>query len=371
MKEANDNVIAETLVIGRGLTDETFTKGRRHEAQIPEFKTGTADIHDVIVAMQDFIVKRANGNSALLLSGGKDSRVIASLMKHAGLSPVCITFSYNEGDPEVRAARQVCRKLKFEHKFVKIDPMKYFEDDVIDITDGNPNYFPMMLFYPIRHELDYDAVFTGELMTEFMDTGEYRWYEGDVRYALAKKELMLPMVDNPLYTIIQTKLLSMYGNDDISRVIVERKLDRLIYLKLWKKYINFVAPATDEKVLSAVLSLPLSGRISSRLTRNILKIANPELLKLPTARSPFSLRFPLWFHQIYQKLSNRVVGIGGYMPSYIPDKYNIDELMNIDLNFIDKGRMRAILSGKLGNRARNVAYERMLNLKVWMDKNGY
>jgi len=364
----NENVVAETLVIGRGLTDETFG-GKRHGVKIPEFVTINmlGSIHQVIYAVKEHITRNAGANPALLLSGGKDSRVIAALMKSVGVNPICITFSYNESDPEVRAARKVCRKLRFEHKFIKINPRRYFEEDLIELTDGNPNYFPMMLFYQIRHELDYDAVFTGELMTEFMDTGEYRWYEGDIRYALAGKELLLPIIDQPFYMIIQTKLLSMYSNNDINRVIVERKLDRLIYLKLWKKYINFVAPATDEKVLSAVMSLPLKERVSSRLTRNILRMVNPELLMLPTARSPFSLRFPLWLHQIYQKLSKRTVGIGGYMPSFI----SIDDLVNIDLDFIDKKRLRAALLGKLGNRAKNAAYERMLNLKVWVDKHGY
>jgi hypothetical protein len=70
---------------------------------------------------------------------------------------------------------------------------------------------------------------------------------------------------------------------------------------------NVCIPAIDHDVIVKTLSLPILQRIDGRLTSRLIKKNNRELYKLRTARSPFSLWFPLSFHIAYSKIFNGAV----------------------------------------------------------------
>ena len=63
-----------------------------------------------------------------------------------------------------------------------------------------------------------------------------------------------------------------------------------------------------------------------------------DLYKIPTARSPFSLRYPLWIHQGYQKVFGRKIskGFEHLLPRYL-DKFDHQFLDLADrFDFISK-----------------------------------
>ena len=373
MNAYDEETVIESLVLGRALTDKTFTKGKRHNVKLPKLKVhNNGNVEKVANALENAINKASKDASSicLSLSGGKDSRVLLALLKKLDLNPECITYSYKEDDPEVKIARKLCKLVDFQHKYVKITPELYFvkknEKELLELTDGTPNYFPMMLWYGIRDKLDYDVIFMGNLMTEFMDTGEYRWYEGkDVKKALLGKEKLLKLVTDEHYHNVKNKLYKKFDNLSENEVIIERKHARFLQLKIMRNFVNWNYPAIDNDVLNETFSLPLKERVGSKLTRNILKLVSPELLKMPSARSPFSLRFPLWVHQIYAETFKRNIakGYNHLMPAYLKTNINIEDFLKLKFDFLDRDSLLSIV------REEKAAMTRLMNLQKWVSLN--
>lgn len=374
MKIYDNDTIGESLVIGRGLTDKTFTKGRRHNISVPELGTGgDGHIEKVIYALKEAIYNATKGNStALLLSGGKDSRLIAALMKDMGLLPTCITYigSNQENITEYIIAKKVSEKLGFEHKGITVSKDMWFDKGnatkAVKDADGNPIYFSTVMLYSIKNQLDYDVIFSGDLMTEIMDTAEYRWYEGNIRDGLISKEIIIPLINHIDYRRVMNRMHDFYNNNSIEHIIVGRKIDRLIrYSILKKKLFNICCPAIDNNVLSETFSLPFKYRMGSRMVRNMLKKVSPELYRMPTARSPLSLQYPLWIHEIYAYMLKRGLGVKFWRNGL--QNIDINKLIDIDLDFIDRDMARIYLSGERGTNMKMMAIMRLLNLKKWLE----
>ena len=306
---------------------------------------------------------------ALLLSGGKDSRVLAALAKEIGLEIECITYRGNEN--EVKAAENVAKQLNYPCKVIDVPKDYFFNNDyakqALNLTNGNPHYFNFVYFFGFKEQLQYDTIFSGEVMTEFMDTGEYRWYEGKPKEGLLQKELYLPLVKEPYYTEAIERLKTIWEQQDLNTFILERKRDRIIYLNILKKLIHLSAPAMNENVLSEVFSLPLKTRSGSRLTREILKKISPDLFKLPTGRSPLSLRYPLWIHQGYQKVFKQGTQLDYWRDGLLNlDNNNYEQL---DLEFLDNNQIKDHITGKHGKSIQVQSLIRLENLRKWFEIN--
>ncbi|MFM7322090.1 MAG: asparagine synthase-related protein [Armatimonadota bacterium] len=89
----------------------------------PMFDPGTsAEDHAraAIDALQRAVdSQRHDGDEALLLSGGVDSRLLAGLLDRRGRRPVAITLG-EDGDQEMRVARKVAQALGWEHRAVPV-----------------------------------------------------------------------------------------------------------------------------------------------------------------------------------------------------------------------------------------------------------
>lgn len=369
----NYDAVAEYLTVGRVLSTDTFTKNKSHNIKIPNI--GNAEngcIDDVIDVLSCVIEKEVSSKSkvAISLSGGKDSRLLVALCKHLCLEVDCITWTGGDNKREVESARKVSKVAGYDHKVIKLNGYKFFDDKYaeksIKITDGNPAYFTLVPYYIMESEMEYDVIFDGNMMTEFMDAGEYRWYNGsDVRKGLLSKENILPLVIQSYHDKVNDKLNRIFAKDE-NQVIVERKIDRLISGYLRKKHFNIISPAMYESVLSEVFSLPLKERIGSRLVRNMIKKLSPELYRVSTSRSPLSLRYPLWIHQAYQKLFKTTAGFD-FWKDGLRD-VDTNSLLELDLEMLDKNRLKTLFSGeKTGVYCSAVL--RLMNIQKWLEVN--
>ena len=112
-------------------------------------------------------------------------------------------------------------------------------------------------------------------------------------------------------------------------------------------------------VLNAAYALPLKERQDGRLIRKMVKRTNKKIYKLPTARSPFSLRWPLWFHMAWSRITNRQK----YGNNGVRGRYGfIDKklLMELDYEFLDKKGIEVLLDKK----DRETIF-RLDNLRQW------
>jgi hypothetical protein len=369
MKMFDQQTIIESLVIGRGLTNNTFEKGKKHPFKMPQFTIKDDASTDTVIQALNEVMEKETKNAqkiALLLSGGKDSRVLAGLAKNLGLEIECITYRGNEN--EIKAAQNVAKELNYPCKVIDV-PIDYFFNEsyiknALQLSNGNPHFFNFVYFFGFKDQLDYDVIFSGEVMTEFMDTGEYRWYEGKPKEGLLQKEQYFPLVKEPYYTEAIERMHHIWEKQDLNTFIIERKRDRIIYLNLLKNLINLCAPAMYENVLSEVLSLPLQQRSGSKLTRDILKKTSPELFKLPTGRSPLSLRYPLWIHQGYQKVFKQGTQLDYWRKGLL--ELDNTEFEQIDFEFLDYDQIHNYINGNEGENKQIQSLLRLENLRQWL-----
>jgi asparagine synthetase B (glutamine-hydrolysing) len=257
-------------------------------------------------SMQDF------DDIALLLSGGKDSRMLACLLKEMGKDVSCYTYigrhsTYEEN--ELKVAKKVAKKLGFSHETIELNWNSYYDTKlipkIIKAADGVPMFQMVLTMATIRPQISEDMLITGDLVTEYLDTAEYRpWKDGkDIKSVLFNRENLL--VKTPEDQQIADQLKSMYDTNDVNTMILVRKSDRIIRAQVYKKLgYKVFHPALDEHVLNHTFSLPMKQRTDGYLARTIVKETDSELFKLRTTRSPFSLRFPLSFHIAYGKIMN-------------------------------------------------------------------
>lgn len=370
----NEEIISQALVMGKTLTSDTYTKGKKHNIELPKYEQKNETTHDQIIdAFKDTIHEECVGKSkiAIMLSGGKDSRTLVAIMKEMGLNPTCLTYSYDTTNPELAIAKKVSKSVGFEHKYLGIDPSAYTNKEnikrILDITDGNPHFHTMTLFYALKDKLDYDVIFNGNLMTELMDTCEYHWYNGEIKQSLIKKVMnsALPLVKD--HERIAGDYRRKFESSNLNDALLLTVWRRIMYLALWKQHLNFVCPILNSKVLSEVFALPLHERINSKVTRKIIYKINKDLYGIPCARSPMSLRYPLWCHQVYAKFMGRKSGKGFDVANYISTNVDVNDLKNIDLDFLNRPMITALLGGN-NKTKRWWTIKRLWNVKMWMDR---
>ncbi|MDX9857794.1 MAG: asparagine synthase-related protein [candidate division Zixibacteria bacterium] len=119
-----------------------FRFGDESTASIPEL------VEEADTIYRGVIRKQLDGATDVILplSGGLDSRFIASHILNLGLQPRCFTHGV-PGCMDLKIARQIARVLKLEHTFIDIDPLWFVDnhDRFVYLTDGMVNANPCML----------------------------------------------------------------------------------------------------------------------------------------------------------------------------------------------------------------------------------
>jgi len=311
--EIDQQAIDEVRVIGRVISGKTFS-GKEQKLDIPEiYSVQNPSIKKakkcLLESMQDL------DDIALLLSGGKDSRMLGVLLKELGKDVTCYTYigrhnKYEEN--ELKVSKIVAKKLGFRHSVIDID-WESKEDngfydrkmipEIVKKTDGSPIFQTVLTMSYARPKIQEKILITGDLVTELLDTGEYRpWYHGkDIkRFLFDCEKCIIDTVDD---LESYNRLSDMYESTDVNNLLIVRKSDRINRKSVYKDLgWNVFFPALDVDVLSNVFSLPYKFRTDGNLPRMIVKMTNKELYKTRTTRSPFSLKYPLSFHIAYGRV---------------------------------------------------------------------
>lgn len=305
----NNQSINEVRVIGREISQKTFS-GKNLDYKIPHFDEVKTSLDDVKKALMDSM--QDYDDIALLLSGGKDSRMLACLLKELGKEVACYSYigrhsKYEEN--ELKVAKKVANILGFRHKKIEINWDAYYDrkiiPKIIEASDGVPIFQAFLTMATIRPKIPEKNLITGDLITEFLDTAEYRpWKDGkDIKEVLFKREEVILKTSEDKKIV--EKLKDIYEKNDINTLLCLRKSDRIVRAQVYKKLgYKVIHPALDKDVLQYTFSLPMKQKTDGYLARNIIKKTSPKLYKLRNARSPFSLRFPLSFHIAYGKIMN-------------------------------------------------------------------
>lgn len=404
--DLNEDAITEFLTLQYVLGDHTFRKGEKAKRphDVPKFEVyDGAKISDVEDALKESIQKatKAKKKIGFLLSGGKDSRLLLALAKSLDLDLTALSITDREDRSELAVANQVAEALNVPHEILKL-PDSFSPDvilEIVKLTDGLVSFIGYIPMYLLKDKLsNFDAVLTGDLVTEIMDMGEYRWYESkDPIKVLKRKHFGAGriLLKEKYLKKVEDKFVSRYKDKTLEEIVIDTEIRnrRIRGLEVMKKMgVPIVAPVLDGKVISATYSLPFEHRIHGRLATSILKKSYPELASIRTTRSMFPLYFPWWVHFGIQKVKNDVdfmkkgsklwngeprsakLGMfdAGYQLKYTLGDY-IQETFEKDVavqDMIKPGIAKELISTHFSEKKDYDSFiATLLNVKVWMDLN--
>ena len=111
--EINKEAIAEFLVLRYIIGDKTFQNGKKAELpSIPPFETyENATIEDVEENLKESLHKQIKNKKriGISLSGGKDSRLLLSMIKSLGIDATAVTIGDIPGRDEEKVAKKVAK----------------------------------------------------------------------------------------------------------------------------------------------------------------------------------------------------------------------------------------------------------------------
>ena len=216
----NYDAVAEFLLLGFVLGDDTFSEGEKAEriVDVPEFETNrNSSVSDVEESLKVSIENAVRGkeNIAIHLSGGKDRRLIVKLVHALGLDFTAVTYG-EKGSVDIEIAKKVAKKIRVPHR-----------------------------------------------ISEIMDTWDFKKYPKDPLEAMKKRWGYLPIVKEEYQRYIDDMLSDLYDGKSLEEILFDTTIKNLFLRSLGfyiARGINICPVVLDEEVLSNVYSLPLSKR---------------------------------------------------------------------------------------------------------------
>jgi len=385
-KEIDHGAIAEYLTLGYTLDWKTFWKGKNFTPKninFPKLTIGSdVTIVDVKQALDEYFLNFDGKKVAVLLSGGKDSRIIAEMCCSLGLDTTAITFGYKKDSREYMIADKVCSMLDIPHLFFRLNPNIYSLDNLSESTlycESDPAISPDPHYYYYRDILSkFDSVFSGETMT--FPPREERFYQPkDKIERLLRTTSFDYIVKQDMREKIRQQFISMNYNKTQNEIFLQQiKNFRFKKFDVAKELFNIEVPSIDEDVLNTMWSLPETGII-----KKVMKKYNFKTYNLPCTRSPFPLWFPWVIHYGYRYLKNFVnpidaamrsnMGMGWWSDYWniycklikdLATKLNLSD--SLDFEFIDKNVVNQKLSAANKRQDYATSLEKLIKLKIWM-----
>jgi hypothetical protein len=386
--KVNDNAVAEFLTLGFVLGDNTFREGEKAEriVDVPEFETNrNSSVSDVEESFKASIENAVRGkeNVAIHLSGGKDTRLIVTLAHSLGIDFTAVTYG-EKGSVDIEIAKKVAKKMRLQHRISVISPNDFSVDNIYEVVKATEGLVPFTSFvggYQSNKKLfpEFDVVLAGSLMSEIMDTWDFKRYPKDPLEAMKKRWGYLPIVKAEYLSYIDDKLKDMYDGKSLEEILCETTIKNLFLRSLGfyiARGINICPVVLDTAVLSNVYSLPHSKRRNCYLAKKIIKRVKPELLYLPYSYSGYMipLAFPYIIHQglrvMHTRGKKRFFG-----PTNVADhlRYSLRDFieskidtLNIDL--VSHDMANKLLQEHLAGDYNTSAIGRLVTLKIWMEK---
>jgi asparagine synthetase B (glutamine-hydrolysing) len=395
--------ISEFLLLGFVLGDKSFIKGEKAKIKviIPKFvKKEKTSVKDVENALKNSIEKKTKNKKrvGVLLSGGKDARLLLSLAKSLNLDVSAVTVGDIDNRPEEKAAIGVTKALKVDHKLVRI-PENVSPDIVSEIgryTDGLVPFSGITPVYLIRDQLcnDFDVVLSGNLMTEIMDTCELRWYDSKNPVEVMERKHFQGgfLLKDDYLNIAKNNFRSRFKNKSLEEIILEVEYKNRMkgIIALNNLGVPIELPAADEKVVSSTFSLPIKKRMNGRLAMSILKKSYPKVARVKSPKTCFPLTYPWWVHYGTQTVKEKVyyfrqgskiwdgkprryrMGMWdqGFFFKYRIGDYVKQTLEGFEFEMIKPGVVQQILNNHFSEKKDETTYlSKLVTLKNWLDNN--
>lgn len=401
--ELDKESISEFLLLGYVLGDKTFRKGENAKTiiDIPKWdKRENATIADVENALKKSIEKKTKNKKrvGVLLSGGKDARLLVSLAKSLNMDVTAVTVGDTENRAEEKAAAGVAKALNVDHKLVRI-PEKVSSDIVTELerhTDGLVPFSGLAPVYLIKDQLckDFDVVLSGNLMTEIMDACELRWYDSKNPVKVMERkhfqgELLLK---DEYLNIAKNNARSRFKDKSFEEIIlnIEYKPRMRGIIALNELGVPIVLPVDDEEVISSTFSLPVDKRMNSRLALSVLKKSFPKVARVKSPKTCFPLTYPWWVHYGTQTVKEKVyyfrqggkiwngkprryrMGMWdqGYFFRYSIGDYVQKTLEDFEFELIKPVVVQRVLDNHFSEKKDETTYlSKLVTLKNWLDNN--
>ena len=400
----DEESISEFLLLGYVLDNKSFQKGKKAKIKTnpPKFqKKENVTIKDVENVLKNSILKLTKNKNKIgvMLSGGKDARLLLALAKSLKINVTAVIVGDGEKRTEEIAAIKIAKTLKTPYKLVRI-PKKVSSGIVTRInkvTEGLIQFSGITPMFLIKDELakDFDIVLNGNLMTEIMDTCEYRWYDSKnpVDVMIRKHFQGRLILKNEYFKIVQENFISRFKDKSLEEIILETEyVSRMRGINALHKLgcIEIGIPAADIDVISTTFSLPIQKRTNGRLAISILKKSYSEIAGIRSPKTPFPLSYPWWIHYGMQEIKNRYyyfkngskiwngkprahkMGMWdqGFFFKYRIGDYVKKSLENIDFYMIKQDPVKQILDNHFSEKKDETTYlAKLVTLKNWLDNN--
>ena len=251
----------------------------------------------------------------------------------------------------------------------------------------NPRYteglisFQSLLFEHIFNKKlanDFDVVLSGRLMSEIMETWDFKKYPKNPLEAMKKRLGYLPIIKEEYVDTIEKKLNDLYKEKSLEEIMLDTIVKNvyLRHIEATRKYVNIFPVVIDREVLSSIYSLPLEKRRNCYLAKKIIKRNNPKLLYIPYSYSGYMipLAFPYIIHQglrlIHTRGKKKFFGqsdvayhIRYTLKNFVESKINA---LNIDL--INRDMVNKLLKEHLsGKQYHTDAICRLVTLRIRLE----
>jgi asparagine synthetase B (glutamine-hydrolysing) len=402
--ELDKEAIAEFLLLNYVLGDHSFVKGKKAKIPIKKPKPklyDNATSEDVETALKNSIQKATKNKDKIgvLLSGGKDARLLLALTNSLKLDPTAITVGDVDNRYEEKTAKKVTKTLKVPHKIVRIPDVisPNIVSELGEVLDGSISFSGSAPVYLIKDELsdDFDLVLSGNLMTEIMDTCEFRWYDSKNAFEVMKRKHFQGgrLLKEKYRDIAKENFISRYKDKSLEEIILDTEFkNRSRAIIALNKLVDFsvATPAADNEVINATFSLPVEERMNGRLAVDIMKHSYPELRQIKSPKTSYPLYFPWWIHygmyrvkERYHYYTNggkiwagkpRFYKMGmwdqGFVYKYKLGDYVKESLENFDFEMINHDFVKQVLHDHFAEKKDgSFCIPRLLTLKDWLDRN--
>lgn len=268
---------------------------------------------------------------AITLSGGLDSRVVASaLAQETQRSALACTFGMSESQ-EVTLARATADRLGMLWKYIPLEPKDFIvhASEAARLNEGLDlcvQGYALLVHSQLREYADIG--FSGlsldvSLGGSFLDTrlldpdmdSERAWgllrkklsnFDDNTLRSLVNCEHGLPAVDN-VQDVWEPGLKHTNWADHTDRFVLQYRQRRIIFLRqIWQRlFLEDATPTFDYDFIDLILQIPTRERLEHRTYRRFMQRLCPELMEIPYQRTLLPPAVPVEFWGESTRLEER------------------------------------------------------------------
>lgn len=303
------------------------------EVEPSEYRGIDDDIVDSFRAAVRKVQRKAEGGLVCTLSGGLDSRVIASAVAAERIDATFVTHAVREGH-DVAIAREVARRMCSLHHVVSLPPelpIDHNAEDFLSASNGAiafDNYHVMWTFPRFAEfgRFAMDGVHTSiegrwflrNVSRRAKNEGSFfrlavaalkrhdilRYVRGAERYARHAEEILHSLLPDPAEFASPGCCADVFN---VRSLLPNHGVDGAL---LENHFLRFISPYLDRDYVSVISRVTERKRWQQHPQRLIVRRLAPQLLRLPRSYSdiltwpidnPYMLRIPVALERLYAK----------------------------------------------------------------------